>query len=159
MRRAFTLIELVVVMIIMGTLASMVVYSLGGTIDRHRMSQAVETIEIFDARARRTARTLRGAVNARIDRSEGKLSVNADRPGHDVSFRLPSRVEITEIRFGSKQLRGRETGFRVSAQGRSASYAVQLQRGKLTKWLVVLGFSGQVVTMDKEGEVNAILSN
>jgi prepilin-type N-terminal cleavage/methylation domain-containing protein len=51
MRNGFTLVELVIVIVIMAILASIAAVSLGGTIDRYRMSQAAEVIERFDARA------------------------------------------------------------------------------------------------------------
>ena len=34
----------------------------------------------------------------------------------------------------------------------------QLTRGNLSRWLVVLGLSGQVLALDNEGEVDAILA-
>ncbi len=158
MRKAFTLIELVVVMVVLALLASLTVYSLGGTMDRHRLSRAIETIEMFDARARRTARTTQHAVTATIDRSRGQLSIDTHRNPQAVSFRLPSRVAIGDVRFGTTRRVERESKIEINGQGRSVTYAIQLRRGKLTRWLVVLGISGQVVAMENVGEVNAILS-
>ncbi len=158
MRNAFTLIELVVVMVLLALLASLTVYSLSGTMDRQRMSQAIETVEMFDARARRAARSSRCTITATIDPRRGELSIDTNREGQDVSYRLPSRVTVSDLRFGKTSVAGRESRFKINGQGRSATYAIQLQRGELTQWLVVLGISGQVVALKSKGEVDAILS-
>lgn len=54
-RFAFTLIELVVVIAILAALTALASLSLGGVMDRYRLSRAAETIEAFDAGARRSA--------------------------------------------------------------------------------------------------------
>ena len=159
MRRAFTLIELVVVMVLLALLASLTVYSLGGTMDGYRISRAVETIESLDARARRTARTTRRPVTVTLDRKHRELVINPIDPREDtVSFRLPGRVVVEKIQLARKSSSRKDSKIAINGQGRSPPYAIQLRRGELTKWLVVLGFSGQVVPVDNEGEVNAILS-
>ena len=48
-RAAFTLIELVIVIVIMGVLATLAILSLGGTMDRYQLNRASEVIELFDA--------------------------------------------------------------------------------------------------------------
>ena len=50
------------------------------------------------------------------------------------------------------------TRINVASSGRTPTYAMHLQRGKLSQWLVVLGFSGQVVSLENEGEVDALLA-
>ncbi len=158
MRNAFTLIELLVVIVLLALLASLTIFSLRGTIDRQQMSRAIETVEVFDARARRTARSAQHAITAVIDSRRNQLSVTTNRESRDISFRLPNRVTVSDVRLGKSSLRDRESKIEINGQGRSATYAIQLQRGKLTQWLVVLGFSGQVVALKNEGELDAILS-
>lgn len=159
MRKAFTLIELVVVMVLLALLASLTVYSLGGTMDRYRVSRAIETVELFDARARRAARTTRRGVNVTIDRKSRELLIDPIDPQQEnASFQLPSKVEIEEVRFAGSKRSQKQSDFSISGQGRSTTYAIQLRRGELTRWLVVLGFSGQVVPVNNESEVDAILS-
>ena len=157
-RNGFTLVELVVVMVLLGILSSLAVYSLGGTMDRHRMSTAIESIEMFDAAARRAARSSQQRVVAAIDRSAGRLSIQSPTNREAISFTLAPQITIAQIRVaGNRGLPG-DAQINVNGEGRSPSYAIELQRGALKQWLVVLGFSGQVVTLRNEGEVNAILS-
>ncbi len=155
-RRAFTLIELVVVMIVLALLSSLVVFSLRGTMDHHQLSRAVETFEIFDARARRDARSAQAQVLATIDRNRGRLTVGDRRDG--ATYHLPRQVEIAEIRLRRGSAVGSSMSIDVGRQGQTPTYAVCFQRGKTSRWLVVLGLSGQVIALDDQEEVDEILS-
>lgn len=152
------MIELVVVMLILATLAGLVAYSLRGVVDRYQMNRAIETIELFDAQARRQACRLRGSLQARIDRGRNLLSIEPSRRRSQTTFRLPRQVEIAEIRMGRTAVAGGPFELGINRHGQSDSYAVHLRRGETHRWLVVLGTSGQTVTLNDQGEADAILS-
>lgn len=158
MRSAFTLIELVVVMVVLAILSSLAVFSLAATADRYQLSRAAEIVEMFDARARRDARSSQQPLQAVVDRGRGRLQVNSSGTTEDATFRLPARVEISEIRLQRQLAVGKRVEIDVSSEGRCPTYAVALRRGKLTRWLVILGQTGQVIPLENEGEVDAILS-
>ncbi len=155
---AFTLIELIVVMVVLAILASLAVYSLGSVTDRYQLNRAVETFEIFDARARRDAIAKHQALQARIDRRRGQFWIDYAGGRKSVSFRLPSRVQITKIRRGRQITSSGKLEIDINSCGQSPSYAVQLQRGESDLWLLVLGRSGQIIPLASEGEVHEILS-
>ncbi len=160
-RQAFTLIELMVVIVILGLLTSLASLSLGGVMDRYQLSRAAETIEACDTRARRSARLSREAFDAVIRRSKRDLIVKAPLASPSqalANYRLPRNVEIDEVKLRRKAVTGRDVTINFSDQGRSESYAVELRRGKMTRWLVVLGISGQVVPVNSEEEADALLS-
>jgi type II secretory pathway pseudopilin PulG len=152
------MIELVVVMLILATLAGLVAYSLRGAVDRYQMNRAIETIELFDAQARRQACRSRGSLEARIDRGRNLLSIESSRRRSQATFRLPRQVEIAEIRMGRTSVAGGPFGLNINRHGQSDSYAVHLRRGNAERWLIVLGTSGQIVTLNDQGEADAILS-
>ncbi len=155
MRGAFTLIELVVVLVILSLLSGLVAFSLSGTTDNYRMSQAVETFELFDARARRTARYNQTPIVASIDSSNRILRVQNTNSVKIASFNLPRQVEIDEVRYSAPSDQGK---LLVNSRGVSNSYAVRLRRGKLNTWILVIGGSGQILKSVSENKVNAILS-
>ena len=161
-RAAFTLIELVVVIVIMAVLSTLAVLSLGGTMDRYQLSRASETIEMFDARARRDARKSRQSIQGTIDRNRQRLMIDSPIPGNkdwrSKQYRLPQSVEISQVRFRRSVTVGNRYAIPFNRNGGSPTYAIELQRGKMRRWLVVLGVSGQVLPLDSEGEVDAILS-
>lgn len=156
-RNAFTLIELIVVLVILAMLSSLAMLSVGNIMDKHQLSQAAETIEIFDMRLRREARTNRQPISATLD-SVNKTLVLPQADGSERIFRLPSRVQIKSWRIAGK--RGAESLMRlpVKGDGRSPSYAIELARGKNTIWVVILGGSGQVSMLDNTRDVSRLMS-
>lgn len=156
-RNAFTLIELVVVIVIMSLLATLAVISFGGTIDRYQLGRAMETIEMFDARARRDARTLRQPVQTTIDRNDKRLVIHSREESS--RYRLPRTVEIRDIRIPRRAVVGGDFEIEFNREGRSVTYAIELGRGDMTRWMLVLGASGQVLTITDEREVDEILSH
>lgn len=151
---AFTLIELVVVMVLIGIMTAMAVLSLGGTMDRYRLTQATETFQTFDARARRQARSARRTIEATIEKDKRRLVIA--QPSKQ--FRLPDSVEIKTVRISQQAVPRTKVKLRFDSAGHSPTYAVEFRKGKLSKWLVILGTSGQTIAMDNVGEVNALLS-
>lgn len=158
MRNAFTLIELVVVITIMAVLATIAALSLGGVMDRYQIGRAAETIERFDARARREARVTGDVVIAKIDRSRGRLTIDVAGSDRDANFQLPSRVSISNMRMHRSGVSGGDLNLVVDRKGQCSTYAVELTRGKMKRWLVMLGTSGQVIPLDDEGGVNAMFA-
>jgi Tfp pilus assembly protein FimT len=150
------MIELVVVMVIVSLLATLAMLSFGGTMDRYRLSCAAETVEMFDAHARRDASRLRKPIQATIERDRNRLVIRSR--GEDTLFPLPRGVEIKQIRVRRRVTTGRDFEIQFNNEGSSPTYALELARGTMSRWLVVLGISGQVIALDNEGEVNAILS-
>jgi type II secretory pathway pseudopilin PulG len=155
------LIELIVVTVILGLLATVAAPPLRGAMNRYELGRALETIETFDAQARRTARVSREAVDVTIrqDQRGTTLLSSSQAPQHSERvFRLPDTVRITDLRRARQATTGSDLTFRVNDRGRSASYAIALSRGKLTRWLVVLGTSGQLVPVATQEEADALLS-
>jgi hypothetical protein len=67
-------------------------------------------------------------------------------------------VDIKEFRLRRRVATGRDLELQFNREGWSPTYAVQLQRGRMSRWLVVLGISGQVIALENEGEVDELLS-
>ena len=157
-RIGFTLIEVVAVIVVLSILSTITAVALGPTLDRQRLSQAIEKLEWFDAKARRSAQANRSTVSAKIDPSKNRLVIQTSNQQEDVSLRLPSNVEISKVQLAGKPSSTRSESIQVSPSGYSTSYAVLLKRGELSKWVLVLGGSGQVVQFDNAKDVNALLS-
>ena len=155
---AFTLLEVVAVMVMLGLLSTVAVVSLSGTLDRYRLNRAVEMVELFDARARRQAGNQRTPVDASIQLNRNRLLIESPNDTKDRVFGLPSGVQISSVRLSRNSVAGRQLDLRYSRDGVSPTYAIQLQRGDKSHWLVILGISGQIIHSSSEGEVNEILS-
>lgn len=166
-RSAFTLLELVIVMLILAILSALAVVSFRSVIDRQQMMLAIESFRRFDAQARREARLQGTTIPVAIDRGRGQLRWGSGTRNR--VFRLPRQIEIAELRAsadratagnlsraGSRSITSSTAGLYYAADGSSPTYALKLARGDLQRWFVVLGLSGQVVPCDREEQVDAI---
>ena len=143
-RRAFSLIELVVVLVLMAVMASVATISIRGAVVRQRLSRAAEVVEQFDTALRRQARYQRRKVVGVIDRSQGRMTVD---PGNDrpISFELPNHTSIDSIRFGRSRPSRSDSRVLADSDGSSTSYAVRLSVGETKRWVLLIGGTGQVI--------------
>lgn len=155
---AFTLIELVVVIVIMAILSTIAAMSLSGTMGKYDLTRAAETIERVDANARRQARVTHALVELSIDRGKKRLTVDAGGTARDATYKLPGRVTISNIRLHRRIVAGNTFAIEVSDAGQSPTYAVELTRGKMKRWLIIIGASGQVFPAESEDEVDALFA-
>lgn len=153
----FTLIELIVVLVIMGLLSSLAIVSVSHTIDRNQLAAAAETIEIFDARLRREARSYRQPITAVIDVARNQM-VFPQADGTQARFSLPSRAEIESVRSSVSRGGSNRLSLNVDIDGRSASYLIEIRTGSAAKFLVVLGASGQMVVETNRRAALAMLA-
>jgi len=160
-RRAFTLIELVVVLAILGMLTALASLSLSGVMDRYQLGCAAEAIESWDGRNRRDARRSRETIEAMIRPEKNEFQILeaplASNSGRTMTS-MPGKVEIVGVKMKRGGVSGRDTPIRFNKQGRSPNYAIELKRGNMRRWLIILGFSGQVITVDRGEDVDALLS-
>ena len=139
-RYAFSLIELIVVMLILAMLAGMAAYSMRGAVARQRLASGVERVQQFDLALRRSARAQRKLAMGRIDRSGGQLLLKSP-DGKTRRFRLPGRVEIESFRIAG---RGSDSTITARRDGSTATYAIQLAAGDARIWVLFAGGTGQV---------------
>lgn len=158
MRSGFTLVELVIVLVIAAMLTAIASLSLRGTLDQHQLSRAAEVIERFDAKMRRESRLTEQPVVAGFDLSRGRLTIDAVGSDRDTTLRLPSRVEVSRFRLRQKVAVGKRVNLLIDRDGTGPTYAIELKRGRMTRWLVVLGTSGQFIPLDSEDQVDAIVN-
>ena len=148
----FTLIEVVVVVAIMAFLATIGAVTMRGTVDRYYLSQARQAIEISDAKARRIARMTSRPVLMNVDRLKQQIEIQGS------TFRIPAGVEIASVEMSSRFSGGTQVGIPFSDDGWSPTYAIELKRGEVGQWIVVIGASGQVVRVNEKGAANELLA-
>ena len=160
-RNAFTLIELLAVVVLVALLAAAVSVSHSGVTGVGGVDDAVEQVGAFDrltrdmARARADALVMVFDLDAqrirRVSRATGKSF------GHELSLGEHCRLE--RLHTGDRQQFGGVAEVRVSRQGFCPSYALNLRHSGGTTWMVVLGLSGQVVRISDEQQLHQILSS
>jgi prepilin-type N-terminal cleavage/methylation domain-containing protein len=158
LRQGFTLLELVVVFVILGVLSTIAMTSLSGRIGNYQLTQAAEIIGRVDAHARRQASRQRQPVSTSVARLANLLRVSTPQDLETRSFRLPNGVSIGETKFRQQIVATTDFDIRYNRYGISPSYAMKLNRGSQSRWIIVLGASGQIIQTNEAEEVNEILA-
>ena len=149
-RRAFTAIEMVAVLFLAALASGLAVVSLGSLRGTAAASNVIDRIGYFDGLTRQTARRAHLPVRLVIDPRENQIRTAtgadaADQAAQRVLYQPPEgwRIERSVSAVGEEAPDA--LSIPISASGASASYALQLLCGDSTRWVVVLGLSGQVI--------------
>ena len=156
-RLGFSLIELIVVVLLMGILASMTTISVRGAIVRGRLTRAADLVQRFDVALRRAARSERRPVVGQIDRKRGRLTIDAG--GNEPRLiTLPKHVLIETIRFRASTGSSRSNRIIADRDGASPTYALRLSSGGSQRWVLLVGGTGQVIHGLDSVSVNSFLA-
>ena len=161
-RAGFTLIELMVVVLIMGLMASVAVLSVRGHIDRARWTRSFEQIEQLDRIGRIAARRDASRYQLRFNRAKRSVELYAVESNVFKKklreVKLPTSLEFASFQKAGNVGRGNDFEVEIASNGQSPSYALSIQTSSSQpQWLVVLGFSGQQIRMENARDVAAIL--
>lgn len=156
--RGFTLLELVITLVILGVLSAIATTSLTGRIGHHQLTQASRVIAYSDTYARRQASNQRQSVRTSVARLANLLRVKTPQEQKDRSFKLPGGISIADVKFAGQAITTTNFDIQYNQYGISRSYALKLTKGSLSRWIIVLGASGQIIQSNNEEEVNEILS-
>jgi prepilin-type N-terminal cleavage/methylation domain-containing protein len=158
-RRAFTLVETMVAVIILGLLAGAVTWSFRAPLRRARMAEAIEQVKYIDASSRAFARRFGRNVEVVYDVSEGTME-RRESARADASFRTviasPFRIEAVRTRGRTEEYG--EAAIAVSPLGVSQTYAVKLAGPEAQRWVVVTGLGGEILTLADDAQVEAIFA-
>jgi prepilin-type N-terminal cleavage/methylation domain-containing protein len=154
---AFTLIEAVVVLTIMGLLAAAVTVSLAGAGRAARMEDVADAYAAFDRTTREAARRFERTPTLHFDLNRGTVARrDAERPETKLALRGSFRVD--RVMTAERDTRSGEAEVPVTARGHTPSYAVLLTGPSGQRWIVFAGLSGQFTVVEDERDVQDILS-
>ena len=176
MRRAFTLIEVMAVVLIVGLLAGSVALTLGGQASYRSTEDLVDALQSTDRKARHAAMRLGEDCVLKYDLSRQRVWREIDgRDGvreRSTTLAIPTGYKIDRVvvpgeigtdggsnnRIGRRIDRG-VVEIALSGGGRSVTYAVRLTRGDEEKrWLIYAGLTGQVTETDDEREIDNLFA-
>ena len=149
-RRGLTLLELTVVIVIMALVASMVVISRSGTIQRFRAQRAFQEIKTFDQRARQFAEGRNLSVEITIDPADKLLKMQyadgVQLSGKSLYLDANSRLVVLDFEGEHSSA----TSVAISPTGISELYAVGIRKSdSSSRWLLFLG-AGQVLDFESQ---------
>jgi prepilin-type N-terminal cleavage/methylation domain-containing protein len=157
-RRAFTLVEVMLVVLLVGTLAAVAVMSFARPLRAARVREAIAEVGAFDAAARRLARRSGREVEIVIDAYEQRLTRREQDREPASHLTLPGGLRIEQVRSSGDAAHESPLTIRVAPHGWSRSYAVRVVGPEFDRWLLVAGMSGQVTVIEDESKVEAILA-
>jgi prepilin-type N-terminal cleavage/methylation domain-containing protein len=157
-RRAFTLIELIVVVALAAIMATIVPVSLAGNLRAARAQDAAQTIATSDRLAREYARRFDRPVRLVFDLSQSTLTrAAADAP--DSTLHLPSGLHIARLVTATTDTTSGQVTIPCSPAGQTPSYALLLTDGRGGQhWTITAGLTGQTSTASDENEVHEIFT-
>ena len=158
--RAFTLIEMMMALLIVGLLASAAVLSVAGPLRVVRSREAIDQLRNADDLARRAAIRLGRGATLRFNLSSGTIARFEGNHREEPSYQaaLPQGFRIDEIRIGNQSIYADRADVTISSAGWSNSYALHLSGPKFQKWLVFAGLSGQTTQFDDPAVFGAMLA-
>ncbi len=151
---AFTLIELIAVMVIVAVLAGLTTLTLRSHIDRARLASACRLLRACDRHVRFDAAARQQPLVLELHSTRSMLRLP---DGRRCSLGRGVRVD----RLWTPHVASNRGTLRVvmSPTGQSDTYAVRLRCGKLSaRWIMVLGTSGQSFELRDEGVVRELIS-
>lgn len=175
-RGAFTLIEVMAVVVLLGLLAGSAAWSFADDAQRSFREKAIGQITHADSMARLAARRL-GKMNVlRFDFDKQELSrvTFSDELSESVthSLKMPSghridRIIVPQIPYLANASQNNtfsevDSGvleIAYSTEGRSVSYAVKLISKDYRGWLILAGLTGQVTLNNDESEIKNLFTS
>ncbi|NND99092.1 MAG: prepilin-type N-terminal cleavage/methylation domain-containing protein [Pirellulaceae bacterium] len=159
---AFTLVELLVVMVLVAALSGIAIYSVQGHIDGASLADAADRLETFDrqirARARQDGQPITFSFNPLQESVsvKGPQSLRSGEMPREIKWN--SKVQVGRVRLGNGPATQNTLPLTVNGRGQSKNYAVQLvSKSGASTWLITLGLSGQQLRCKTEDEVDALL--
>jgi prepilin-type N-terminal cleavage/methylation domain-containing protein len=156
--RAFTLVEMIVVIVLIGLLSAAVVMSFSAPVTKLRAQDAVQAVRTLDERARAQARQSDQAAHIVIDLSARTLA-RRDGAGEIVfQATLPGQFEIDRVRTAAEDVASGEAVVTCSPLGLTRTYAVHVRGPGLDQWLVFAGLSGEATVIKDEATLDSIFA-
>ena len=164
---AFSLVELIAVLVIVSLVAASVSLRLSGPVRQAALDDLAGRIAAFDRRARVSARRHDRDMQMVFDLSRGEIACaavgEAERRGVPVT--MPRGCRLTAVVVaGGTGTGGQKTSVgravvRVSRRGLSPTYAacIETQRGERT-WLLAAGLTGKVTRFDDDAAVREVFA-
>ena len=162
----FTLIEIAVVIVLVGLLASAVAVASGGIIGGATREEAITQIGSLDAEARRLAKQRRRVLELVIDREGQTLLVRdpqapSDPPLSSVS--LPGSQSLTKLwrRSRGEQVEQTSLTLRYEPDGTSPTWGLRIagpDGQEQTQSILILGMTGQMTVWENDEQAQDILA-
>jgi prepilin-type N-terminal cleavage/methylation domain-containing protein len=160
-RRAFSLIEVTLVVLILAITAGAVALGVRSPIHRLGLDQCVDEIVAFDRLTRVYAREQDRPVRLMVDLDGGQFRRTDERAVEELgqALVLPSGYRVARLLLLDRTIGSGGVALSYSALGLAPTYAILVEGpGGRRRWMLVAGLTGQVRECGDEEEVSNILA-
>jgi prepilin-type N-terminal cleavage/methylation domain-containing protein len=159
LRRAFTIIELLAVLVLMALLAGSAVYAFGFELRSARLADASGQIRDLDQMTRRLASGTGAPTSMVIQPYKGRL-FRRDLSGRTSQpVALSRRIRIDRVLVAGHEATRSDVRIDFMKDGSSSSYALRLSAPDQTpRWIVVAGLGGEVTQTSDDKQVEHIFA-
>ena len=156
-RRAFTLVEVMVAVLILALVSTAAALSFSHPLDVARLDDACRDVQQFDAATRELARSTGKPVRMTFDLSGDLVRRQGGRAADaEARFALPTAIQLTEVRVEGEAFATGAVQVDASPLGWTRSYAVRFTARSGERWLLISGVSGQATRLNDVRELDAI---
>jgi prepilin-type N-terminal cleavage/methylation domain-containing protein len=160
-RRAFSLVEVMVVLLILAIVAGAVVLRFEGPVSQTRLRDVVDQVAAFDALSRARAQQQDLPVHVVVDAARGQMTWARGKATQDFrpAIQLPTGFAIGQVAVLGRPAESGVVDIPFSRLGLSPSYALRLDgpNGR-QQWVLVAGLTGQLLEVSDEKEVGDIFA-
>jgi len=166
-RQAFTMLELVAVLLIMSVIAGAVTWSLQPAYGASQWRDAAEKLAYFDRLTRHAAVRSDHPMRMIIDLNEQRVTreviADDDSQARDAfthqMIRLPRGVSIAQVWLGDERVAFGSAEIHCSAKGQTPSYGLLIEDADGNRHVqVVAGVTGQIVAVQEEWQVDELFA-
>jgi len=158
-RTAFTLLELLVVLVLVALLTAIVAVRLMAPLQKARLESAVQRVAFIDSQTRTHARSASTGCQIVCELDSGRIFAQ-DASGHGhvaFDYRVPGALCVQRVLSAQLDCGSGTARIEVSARGTSCTYAICLSNAQHEKrWLLFAGLTGQIAYPKDDADVQAI---
>ena len=151
-RRGFTLLELLVVLVIISLLAASVQVVFKSPLQSIRVRHAIEQLSAADALLRHECRQYRREGTIEFDCDQQTMTLQSDNGIAPKSIAIRGLLAVH-----SPTGQHANWATKVDRWGRSETYSIQIGNPRKNKWILCAGISGQVMEDQSESEIQTLL--
>ena len=159
-KTAFTLIELLAVLVLMALLAAVVGFSLSGARNLASRAEVIDRIRAFDTNARAAAEHSPSPLSLVFNLSNRRVVVQDDGRQHSIgsTLVLPDTFAIGEVRVLGQTITNGSIAVPLSRRGTSPSYAFSvIGMSDNKERFLVIGLTGETISVPDEQHLQNIL--
>ncbi|MDR2706329.1 MAG: prepilin-type N-terminal cleavage/methylation domain-containing protein [Planctomycetaceae bacterium] len=158
-RCAFTLIEMTVTITILVIVVSLVAVNYREPVNRARLENIFEQIDLLDQRVRHWAKTNNIPARINVDLDRGIFTPKQENGDKILlpEIKIPDGMKLKELRIMGENRFGKDTKIHYTSQGIAPCWAYSIvHSGNREQYRLIIGTTGQSVTLPNEDELKRL---